>query len=300
MPIWTASFKGISFAFRCTKPSGTFIGRRAVRHLAMFLVIGGTSLLAEVKQVRTYRTHEPNDRNVVFAMAVTPDQDLLSFFGKSDGKWRLTRVRNWLDKSPLEQTMEVPGIKAGTSLDFTSLDLLVTPDGRFATCVATILKKVEGQRGGTFDNLVSIVDLRTFQIVSTVHEEGTGEHSVDVSGHLILEEPVSKGKPARVVRQGENYRYGYPCGSAAVTRDGLFRLESCQTMGHTFFWAYPTVTNRHENIYSMKTGALVGVVKETTRDTVSAGLAEVNGRDYLLVVEGGTQLKVYEITEPHP
>ena len=275
--------------------AAVFVGLRAVRHLATFLVIGAAGLHAEVKQVRTYHTHEPNDRNVVFAMAVTSDQDVLSFVGKSDGKWHLTRVRDWLDKSPLEQTIEVPGITAATSLD-----LRVTPDGRFATCVATILKKVDGQRGGTFDNLVSIVDLRTFQIVSSVHQEGAGEHSVDTTGHLVLEEPVSRGTLARVVRQGEDNKHGYPCGSAGVMRDGLFRLESCQTMGHTFFWEYPTITNRDENIYSTKTGALVGAVKETTHDPVSAGLAEVNGRDYLLVVEGGTQLKVYGITEPHP
>ena len=266
----------------------------------MFLVILAASLHAEVKQVRTYHTQEPNDRNVLFAMAVTSNQDVLSLVGKSDGKWRLTRVRNWLDKSPSEQTIEVPGLTAATSHDFTSLDLLVTPDGRFATCVATILKKVDGQRGGTFDNLVSIVDLRTFQIVSSVHQEGTGEHSVDTSGHLILEEPVSRGTSARVVRQGEDNKYGYPCDSAGVTRDGLFRLESCQTMGHTFFWEYPTITNRHENIYSTKTGARVGAVKEPRARRLALGLAEVSGRDYLLVVEGGTQLKVYEIAEPHP
>jgi hypothetical protein len=55
----------------------------------------------------------------------------------------------------------------------------------------------------------------------------------------------------------------------------------------------------HENIYSAKSGAQIGTIKETTRDTVNARFAEHDGRDYLLVLEGGTQLKVYEITESH-
>jgi hypothetical protein len=262
--------------------------------LTLFPLLGAASLHAELKEVRTYRTHESAERNVRSAMAITPDQDVLWFIPKRIGPWRLTRMRNWLDKSPIEQTIDVPGISGATSLD-----LLVTPDGRFATCVATILKKVDGQREGTIDNLVSIVDLRTFQIVSSIYQEGSGEHSVDSSGYLILETPISRGTQARVLRQGEDSKYGYPCGTVAVTRDGLFRWESCQTMGHSFLCENPTITDRHENIFSTKTGAQIGVIKETTRDTVGAGLAEHEGRDYLLVLEGGTQLKVYEITEPH-
>jgi hypothetical protein len=71
-------------------------------------------------------------------------------------------------------------------------------------------------------------------------------------------------------------------------------------MGHSFFWENPTITDKHENIFSAKTGALIGVVNEAKRDTVAAHFAEHNGRDYLLVIEGSTKLKVYEITEPHP
>ncbi len=267
---------------------------RAAVHVAMLLMIGATSLHAEVKQVRSYHTHESTDRNVQSAMVVTPERDVLSFIPKKSGAWRLTRVRNWLDKNPVEQTIDVPGVEAATSLD-----LLVTPDGRFATCVATALKKVDGRRGGTIDNLVSIVDLRTFQILSSTHQEGKGEHSVDAGGHLILREQVSRGNLPTVISQSKESEYGYPCRSAGTTQDGLFRLESCQTVGHSFFWENPTVTDVHQNVFSVKTGAQIGTVKETTRDTVNARFAEHDGRDYLLVLEGGTELKVYEITEPH-
>jgi hypothetical protein len=65
---------------------------------------------AEVKQIREYRLHQPRDRKVLFGMAVTPEQDVLSFVGKEDGKWRLSRVRGWLDKQPVDETIEVPGL----------------------------------------------------------------------------------------------------------------------------------------------------------------------------------------------
>jgi hypothetical protein len=278
---------GVAIALLLRRP-------RVVVHLAL-LMLGAGSIRAEVKQIRSYRTHESTERNVQSAMVVTPEQDVLSFIPKKSGPWRLTRVRNWLDKNPIEHTIDVSGIEAATSLD-----LLVTPDGRFATCVATALKNIDGQRGGTIDNLISIVDLRTFEIVSSVHQEGNGEHSVDAGGHLILKEQASRGGLPLVISQSKDSEYGYPCRSAGVTRDGLFRWESCQTMGHSFFWENPTITDRHENIFSTKTGAQIGVVKETTRDTVNSRFAEHDGRDYLLVMEGGTQLKVYEITEPHP
>jgi hypothetical protein len=261
--------------------------------LALFLVIGVANLHGEVKRVRSYRIPESGNRKVQFAVAVTADQDVLSLVPKKSGIWRLTRVRNWLDKNPAEQTIDVPGIAAAISLD-----LLVTPDGSFATCVATALKSVDGQ-GGPIDNVVSIVDLRTFQVVGSVHQEGNGEHSVDANGHLTIKKQ-SEGTLPKVIHPGNDSKYGYSCQSAGVTRDGLFRWESCQTMGHSAFLESPTITDRHENVFSTKTGAQIGIVKETTRDSVNSRLAEHDGRDYLLVLEGGTNLKIYEFAEPHP
>jgi hypothetical protein len=66
-------------------------------------------LRAEVIHVRDYSSHEPRDRGVVFTLAVTQDQDVLSFVAKLDGNWRLTRIRGWLEKKPAEQTIDVPG-----------------------------------------------------------------------------------------------------------------------------------------------------------------------------------------------
>ena len=66
----------------------------------LLLLLAAPRLHAEIKEVRTYRTHEPRDRKVLFAMAVAPNGDVLSLVAKKDGRWRLTRIRNWLDKNP--------------------------------------------------------------------------------------------------------------------------------------------------------------------------------------------------------
>ncbi len=325
---------------------------RAAVHFGLFLLVGAGGLHAEVKEVRSYHTHEPSDRNVRFAMAVTPNQDVLSFVAKRDGKWRLTRVRNWLDKNPVEQTIDVPGIvvpeksKGGPAqLISLSIELLVTPDGGFAICVATGGYR-NSQRGGAADNVVSVIDLRTFKVLTTVHQDGSSEHYVDRAGRFVLGKSVVQGGigptvPNQRISREVTLRFftlpdvtpdgtcrftetlerrtwapddpdcgssleersrtlpiGSPCDPADTTRDGRLRGEFCQNIRRGFF--NPVVTDQHVNIFSAQTGAQIGVIKETTRDTVGARLAEHGGRDYLLVMEGGTQLKVYEITEPHP
>jgi hypothetical protein len=39
---------------------------------------------------------------VLFAMAVTPEQDVLSFVAKGDAKRRLSRLRAWWPETPLD------------------------------------------------------------------------------------------------------------------------------------------------------------------------------------------------------
>jgi hypothetical protein len=280
---------------------------------------------------------------------------------KKSGKWRLTRGQNWLDKNPVEQTIDVPGIavpdksKNSTgSLAGLNIELLATADGSFAVCVAggNYWATTKGRKG-TEDNVVSVVDLRTFQVLTTVHQDGISDYFVDRAGRLVLEESVIEGNgpivpnqrrrrevtlrfftlPALMqdgacrftetlegrtwvphdqdcgsslaeLLQGLNpersasIRDGSPCVPAGLTRDGRLTAESCQTIRRGFF--NPAVTDQHVNIFSTKTGARVGTVKETTRDSVNFRFAENNGQDYVLFLEGGTQLKVYEISEPHP
>lgn len=52
------------------------------------------------------------------------------------------------------------------------------------------------------------------------------------------------------------------------------------------------------NLYSIKTQAIIGKIEETTKDRVETRLASLNGRDYVLVMEGGTRLRGYVIAVP--
>ena len=49
---------------------------------------------------RSYQLLPPRHRRIVFTMARTESQDLLSFIASPDGKWRLSRVHDWLREQP--------------------------------------------------------------------------------------------------------------------------------------------------------------------------------------------------------
>ncbi|MGD1071756.1 MAG: hypothetical protein ABSB15_16605 [Bryobacteraceae bacterium] len=155
------------------------------------IFLAGPLLNAQVA-VREYNLHIPRDRAVFFTMAVTPDADVLSWVAKADGKWLLTRVRNWLDFTPKEQTIDVP---SWTRADLAAAfgpphpDLFVTPDGHFAICVASA--KWNRNQQVSWDTLISVVDLQRFEVVATAHPPvnpgETRSFYLDGAQHLVLE-----------------------------------------------------------------------------------------------------------------
>jgi hypothetical protein len=328
-------------------------------------------LSAEVKQIREYHLHQPRDRKVLFGMGVTPEQDVLAFVAKEDGKWRLSRVRGWLDRQPGEETVEVAGL---TRKDFARPEgpwyasLLVTSNGEFVVCISSGNgRRADGERGREFDEIVSVVDLKRFNVLKTAHSPASRDeirqYSLDSAGHLVLRasKPLpgpegmspSFGNDVRIVllnlpdlttkeqchyaewmrngavvrREGERdcdplpshapggpkplsefldqLRDSYearpkeapkPYCSATISPDGRFKDENC-TDFHRNWWGNPVVTNAWEDIFSMRTRKQIGTVNITVRDSASSRFAELNGRNYLILMEGGTKLKVYELTE---
>jgi hypothetical protein len=57
------------------------------------------------------------------------------------------------------------------------------------------------------------------------------------------------------------------------------------------------VTKAWEDVFLVSTGKKVGTVNKTIRDSDNSRFAEKNGRNYLLLMQGGTKLNVYELTE---
>lgn len=331
---------------------------------------------AAVSLVREYRLQPPRDRHIVFAMALTPDQEVLSFIANKEGKWRLSRVRGWLEKEPHEDRTVVPGLVYGDRAQWFSQwspDLFVTPDGRFAVCVASALRP----QGRGQDEFVSVVNLAEFKVVASVHTPDipalSGSfliHHLDRRGHLVIQahtpfprhpgddisaggnhvkmavmslpglavidqceysEWVRTGSPTR--REGESSceaMLAHNGGSASVSEfiaglaedskearrtderrrppqcaflgydryispDGRYEREICQA-SHRGFWGNPVVTKSVENIFSVYGGEQAGSIDEPIT-SVDSRFASVGGREYLLVVEGGTHLMVYTIMD---
>lgn len=273
--------------------------------LLMAAFLAAPSLHAQMAPVRDYSLHTQKDRGVSFAMAVTPDRDVLSFAVKPDGKWLLTRIRGWLDKTPLEKTIDVPGWSRSDMADLfgpARVDLFVTTDGRFAICIASA--KWNRNQKAFFDSLISVVDLQRFEVVATAHPPADSSESrsfyLDRAQHLVLVASTERlfllDLPGLAVadqcrlKECGRYLEGLvdsaglppPCPSREATGDGRFALERC---------------DGRLNIRSLKTGNTIGTINPADRNTVASRLVSLNGRDFLLVMEGGTKLKVWELRE---
>lgn len=345
------------------------------------ILLGGATAPANaaLTKVRQYRLRPPRDRSIAFAMAVTPSQDILSFIADLGGKWRLSRVRGWLDPAPTEERITVPGLVFRDRAERFSpwdVQLLLSPDGKLALCWAHDFRAREF---GGEDEFVSLVDLEQFKLAASIHasqiSQLTGDYRqyhFDRGGRLIVQSYTalprrtgadfsfghevrlailslrdltvsgecqysewSSGRPGREVRREgtENCSgllnsigaaslpelfsrfvdsefeqnlhtdfasrpstcsaFGY---ITSVSPDGRFKKEICQK-SHRGFWGNIVITDSRENVYSVKTGALVGSIKDSTRASVLSEFGTAGGREYLLVMEGGTSLTVYIITE---
>lgn len=319
--------------------------RNASTPALLFLLVAPT-LHAQIKNIRTYDTHEPHGRGVAFDMSVAPNGDLLSFLAKQDGGWRLMRIRNWLDQRPEVESVAVPGPPGVSPAAGVSATLLITTEGPLAVAIAT--GPVRGDNG--YDNVVSVIDSRNLSVLATVHQSGILEYSLDRNGGLVSVEadhagrvPVTANQGAATVRlrffalpglmpsgscqfsesrqAGAWIPHDADCGpslrdildglnppifqeaahrSHQFSPDGRYRGDDQVAFGHTFFEGALFIKEDHEDIYDTKSGNLIGTVKYTTRDSVISHFASLAGRDYLLVMEGGTKLKVYQIPELVP
>lgn len=77
-----------------------FLSMRLALLIALAISFAVHDAGAAVNLLRDYRLKPPRDRRVVFAMAITPDEDVLSFIANKDGRWRLSRVRGWQETDP--------------------------------------------------------------------------------------------------------------------------------------------------------------------------------------------------------
>jgi hypothetical protein len=342
---------------------------RLLANVALALITLSAHCDAEVALSREYVLKPPRDKRILFAMAVTPGQDVLSFIASDENRWRLSRVRRWLDNQPIEESLDIPGLGRGDGDVWAGLSttLLLSPDGRFAVCVASGAHRAAAYERQEF---VSVVDLSQFKVVVTVRPSSLAQlagtyrsFDLDRSGHLVVNAVTStrsdgifhyQHKLATLALPGLNVIDGceysewstgvlgsgtllenenacaglvknagvaslqeylrafinndeelergrvrpaecaFLTYASYVSRDGRLRRELC-TSGHRSFWGNFVVSNARENVLSAETGKKLGSIKWPNSYPLQARFAIADGQDYLVVMEGGTRLRVYHI-----
>jgi len=337
---------------------------RAGLLIAATLLLPAGSLRAELIEIRHFKLKSGVPDQAYSVMSVTPDQDLLVFGAQSDGQWKLTRVRSWADKQPLQETITVPGVAWNSfkGMFFVTPNVLVTPDGRYAVCLASS-SRFQGFGPGsmTIEDVVSVVDLRAFALVKTAHPPGPRDTintwSMDNAGSVVFEATAldsntnsgmamdlwmlsvpelavaahcryvkrSSGtlpeRPLRLdashdcdtllaksgtgTRSLQEYFDSIPDQAGFLKRtriqdspfmigspDGRFVLEAQGCPIQHLFGRVRSV-DAMENVVLRSPRTPVGEISCKN----AARFAVVNGRDYLLLMENNTEVKVYEVTD---
>lgn len=89
--------------------------RRLFRRLTLYsgfstilLLVHASALLAQVPKVKDFDLDSKRDRSVLFDMAVTPTNDVISFVAKGTDDWELYRVSDWLGETPSIKKLVLP------------------------------------------------------------------------------------------------------------------------------------------------------------------------------------------------
>jgi hypothetical protein len=147
--------------------------------IALLLPLAAVSQ-AQVLKVKDFDLDPNRDRRVLFSLATTPKDDILSFVATGSGNWVLYRASAWLTAKPTVQKLILRGFysrndkeRDGRALETLDARVFSTQDGAYAICIGSAewLKRVNGQSVGDAisDDFISIVDLQSFKVIATAH-----------------------------------------------------------------------------------------------------------------------------------
>lgn len=336
---------------------------------AVLLVTAVPSAAADVVQVRDFKLSVPQDRRILFSMAVTPSGDVLSFVASKTGEWSLYRIRHWTDEMPSHDTLPLPGFfskKDGPDLKFLTSQVFVTQDGAYAVCVGSASwwktqagRAIKGM-SSSYD-VISVVDLATYEVVATsrtraLHLLDFHDVKLDHQDNLLVDS-LSSDKPKRgafvrlaipSLAPGPKCGYNWISDSATkehreATTEGACRdsLGSAATFDQYIRAEFPpfawppavckdnaaqfcrwpgnftpdgrygvamrsespdtlfgyTESHRSYIVFSASKRSDIVELKLPTNDSVISEFASLEGRDYLLVLQHGTHLTVYELRD---
>ena len=118
-------------------------------------------------------------------------------------------------------------------------------------------------------------------------------------GAASLQAFIAGLRDSKEVRRTDEQRRPPQCAFLGYARylspDGRYEREICQE-SHGGFWRNPVITKSVENNFSVANGRRIGTVVEPVT-SIESRFAWLDGTGYLLVVEGGTRLMAYRITD---
>ncbi len=176
---------------------------------------------AQVTKIKVLDLDPHRDRRVLFGMALTPGNEVLSFVAKNTGTWELYRASSWVDQKPDIEKISIPGFfskqdtrRDGKSMETMGAQVFVAHHGNYAVCVSSAMwvKRVNGRAVGLAiaDEIIAVLDLNSSRIVATTNTADLDLFyargvKLDEDGFLCIDS-LSTGK----VRKGAFIRLSVP------------------------------------------------------------------------------------------
>lgn len=108
----------------------------------------------------------------LFSIQMTSQHELLVFEPDKNGRWPLVRVSRWWTEKPESAVLNIPGWsgKDAKHLESLNTDLQITPNGDYAIALGEARwDKPEEGAAREHDDIVTVVDLKRWQIVASTH-----------------------------------------------------------------------------------------------------------------------------------
>jgi hypothetical protein len=144
------------------------------------LTCSSPSVFAELLELKTFSLGRHSDRVTLFdragdseksAMAVSASGDLFVFSSTPNGNWELSRIRNWSGAKPDISHLPLPGFFTRNDrhkFDKFDVQLLLTPDARYAVCIGSAEWAKTGRRNSVSrsvsENVIAVVHVQNFTI----------------------------------------------------------------------------------------------------------------------------------------
>lgn len=144
------------------------------------LTCSSASVFAELRELKTFSLGSHGARWTLYdrtgyseksAMALSASGDLFVFSSTPNGNWELSRIRNWSGAIPDISHLQLPGYFTRHDhhkFDKFDVQLLLTPDGRYAVCIGSAEWAKKSRRKNAdksqSESVITVVHVKNFKI----------------------------------------------------------------------------------------------------------------------------------------